>query len=492
MRQSGILLHITSLPSPYGIGDLGPSADKFLSFLKKAGQSVWQVLPLNPTDPISDNSPYTSCSAFAGNVLLISPELLREEGLLTQEDLVQTPDFDDSAVEFEKVIRFKELLLTKAYTRFQPSGDFESFILRNISWLKDYALFQLIKKKQQGQCWADWPEAYKNRYEDALEEIAAEQKDAMQEIYFRQFLFFKQWHRFKRQANVTGISLMGDIPIYVNYDSVDVWVHRPVFKLDAAGCQEVVAGVPPDYFSATGQRWGNPVYDWDYLEETDFVWWVERLKHNLALCDILRIDHFRAFVNYWEIPATEPTAVKGHWVKAPTDAFFKHVRQAFPEAGIVAEDLGQIEPKVLKKIRAIGYPGMKVLMFAFGGNLKTHMYLPHNYEENCVVYTGTHDNNTVQGWFKEDASPKERANFLAYAFGEDIEDVHREMVRLGLASKARLALFPMQDILGLGQEARMNTPGTGSGNWRWRLQEMQINTAPVEWLAQETGRADRK
>ena len=463
-RQSGILLHITSLPSRFGIGDLGSSAYQFLDFLVESGQSVWQVLPLNPTDAIFDHSPYSSCSAFAGNPLFISLEMLVEDGLLDKEALKDVPQFSTTHVEYDQVTVFKQRLLDAAFLAFEEDDAYKQFLTQQEYWLKDYARYRAFKNdpKVEGQ------------------------------IYFEQYCFFRQWFALKTKANALGVSIMGDIPIYVNYDSVDVWTHPQVFQLNADLQQDVVAGVPPDYFSATGQRWGNPVYNWEYLQETNFDWWMKRLRHNLSMCDILRIDHFRAFINYWEIPVQEKTAVNGYWVDVPTDDFFQKVREYFPSSQIVAEDLGDIDTTTREKINALGYAGMKILQFAFGGDLKEHMYLPHNYDENCVVYTGTHDNNTVRGWFDQDASPHERSNFLKYIFNDAPAAIHQEMIRLALESKARLAIFPMQDILGLGRDARMNTPGTGSGNWRWRLEEGQMNACLAEWMLRQVQAAGRK
>lgn len=473
-KHCGVLLHVSSLPSQFGIGDLGPSAYQFVEFLKRSKQHIWQILPVTPTDPINDNSPYCSNGAFAFNTLFISPELLLNEKLLEKKDLADTPAFKQKRVEFKNVYTFKNKLFHKAYEVFckrnQGVAEFEKFIELEKYWLDDYALFLTIKLVYEQKSWVAWPQDLKNRHPDALAAFADKYAAQIREVKFYQFLFYKQWKDLSEFASQKGITLMGDMPIYVNHDSADVWAHPQLFKLGRDKNPTVVAGVPPDYFSATGQRWGNPVYDWDKMAEDDYAWWVRRFKQNLDLVKILRVDHFRAFVNYWEIPAEESTAINGKWVNAPTDSFFAALRRAFKSLPLIAEDLGMIEQDVKEKIDALGFPGMKILHFAFNGDLEAHPYLPHNYSSHCVVYTGTHDNNTTRGWWEDDASEAERKNVLEYT-GETVDknNVSMTLIEMALSSDARYALYPMQDILDLGTDCRMNKPGTSQGNWQWRF-----------------------
>jgi len=477
-RQSGLLLHISSLPGEFGVGDFGPEAYRFIDILSASQQSVWQILPLTPTDGINGYSPYSSASAFAGNYHFISPQLLLDDKLLTQEDLNDVPDFPNDYVDFDAVCAFKKRLLDSAFKRFWEHSfsqkNFNAFVKEQSFWLNDFALFTVIKERLCQDTWARWPEDLKRRKPAALGKLEQDYAGEMLKVKFVQYLFFKQWAALKKYGRSKRIQIMGDIPFYVSYDSVDVWCNPGLFKLDKAFAPKVVAGVPPDYFSSTGQRWGNPVYNWKRLEENKFAWWIKRFEHNFFLYDILRVDHFRAFINYWEIPAGEDTAINGRWRKTPTKKLFEALNfqaSALPtgRASIVAEDLGMIAPNVGRAIKRLGFPGMKILMFAFGDDLNNG-YLPHNYSENCVVYTGTHDNNTVRGWYANEATDKEKKNVKEYVTEPVSEgNVHLAFIRLALKSKAALAIFPVQDVLGLGHQARMNTPGTGENNWKWRL-----------------------
>jgi 4-alpha-glucanotransferase len=479
-RGSGILLHITSLPSPYGIGDLGPEAYRFADFLAETKQSFWQVLPLDPTDTAHGNSPYSSISAFAGNPLLISPQLLVERDLLTPAEL-DAPSFSPERVNYWAATQYKEKLLQSAYNRQKQQGKehaFEKFCHDHAFWLEDYTLFKVLKQHFQGAIWSHWPAEIRDRDAQALQRCKEQFQEQIVKEQFLQYLFFTQWAALQDYCNNKGIQIIGDIPIYVHYDSVDVWAHPELFKLAAEKQPVVVAGVPPDYFSATGQRWGNPVYNWNILQNTRYAWWVKRVKHNLSLFNLVRLDHFRGFVAYWEVPAGEPTAINGKWVEGPAVDFFFTLLTHFPYLPLIAEDLGLITPDVREVMHHFAFPGMKVLLFAFGGDLSTHPYIPHNYTPEYVVYTGTHDTNTVQGWFKNEAQPAEKKRLFAY-IGREVppEQVHWELIRLAMMSVANTAIIPMQDILGLGTEARMNLPSTPEGNWEWRLVPGQLTPA---------------
>jgi len=478
-RGSGILQHISCLPSAFGIGDLGPEAYEFVDFLTECRQQYWQILPLNPTDPVHSNSPYHSCSAFAGNPLLISPELIVEKGFLDQESLNQTPDFPMNRVDFASVIPFKEDLIEKAFIHFSDHPrpqDFQLFYDQNAYWLEDYALFKVLKALFKGRTWSDWVVELRDRQPEALDQAKEEHARALERIYFEQYLFFTQWQALKRYSNEKGIRIFGDMPIYVVYDSVDVWTHSELFNLDKDKKPITVAGVPPDYFSETGQLWGNPVYRWDTLKELGYDWWIMRMEHNLRLFDLVRIDHFRGFVAYWEVPASEKNAIKGQWVQASADDFFQKVLEKIPRDSIIAEDLGLITPDVEEVMKRFNLPGMKVLLFAFNDNPATNPYAPHNHVEHCVVYTGTHDNNTARGWFENELSPEMKRMFFSYLGREvTVENVHIELIRLAMMSVAEMIIIPLQDLLGLDQRARMNLPASKTGNWQWRLLPNQIN-----------------
>jgi 4-alpha-glucanotransferase len=473
-RSSGILCHVSSLPSFYGIGDLGPEAFHFVDMLKRSRQRYWQVLPLNPTESGLGNSPYSSYSAFAFNPLLISPEKLYKDGLLTRDELKECRIDSDGVVAFDRVYDRKAWMLGRAYDKYRSqwfkSGAFPQFCSTHKSWLDDHALFVALKRRFKDIGWFNWPVEFRDRDPVALKNISLElQQDILREKY-AQFLFCRQWMTLRAYALRKGVRFIGDVPIYVNYDSVDVWRNPQFFKLDKDRRQTFVAGVPPDYFSKEGQRWGNPVYDWDNLKKTGFAWWVERVRHNLDSFDLVRIDHFRAFAQCWEIPASEPTAVKGVWRDVPGVELFTELRKAFPKLPIIAEDLGVITPDVDALKDHFLLPGMNVLMFAFHNEYKKSRDLPENSTPLSVVYTGTHDNNTVAGWFSQDITPIEKKNMHEY-FHRDIklEEANWVMVELALRSAAFLAVVPLQDILGLKQDARMNKPSTVKGNWGWRL-----------------------
>ena len=489
-RKSGILLHITSLPSSYGIGDLGPSAYRFVDFLGKAGQSYWQILPLNPTGTVYGNAPYSSYSAFAGNPLLISPEFLVEWSILSAADLEPIPHFHDNKVDFKTAIKYKGKILTTAYqnvrTKLADDADFQRFCRDHAHWLDDYSLFVALREHFKEIQWKDWPEKLRDRDPHALKEANEQFADRVYMAKFFQFLFFQQWFSLKAYCTNKNIRLIGDIPIYVSADSADLWSHSDLFKLDAEKNPIYVAGAPPDYFSETGQRWGNPVYKWEEMQSTQFEWWLKRLSHNFEMFHTVRLDHFRGFVAYWEIPAEEETAVKGKWIPAPAMEFFGTVRKQFPDFPIIAEDLGMITPDVAEVIEHFQFPGMKILLFAFGGDLPKNPYAPHNYTRNCVVYTGTHDNNTIHGWLNKEASNEDKQRLFEYLGNEDHSTVHWDLVRLAMTSVADLVIVPMQDLLGLGQEARMNLPSRAKGNWEWRILPEQMSQELAEMLAKLT------
>lgn len=489
-RGSGILLPITSLASTFGIGDLGPEAFNFVDFLCATRQSYWQILPLNPTDPFHYNSPYHSCSAFACNVWLISPELLLKEGLLNKRDLQPKPAFPSSRVDYQTVIAYKKILLIKAYEHFNKKRakyDGENFYAENANWLDDFALFKALKSKFSGKVWSDWPVEIKERQPQALEAARRDLNWQIDQEKFWQYLFHQQWKGLKNYCQEKGIKIIGDIPIYIDYDSADVWCHPELFKLDERKKPYVVSGVPPDYFSKTGQLWGNPLYQWDKMQADRYTWWIDRLTQVLNFVDIVRLDHFRGLVAYWEVPASEETAVNGRWIEAPARDFLGHLQKRFPDLPFIAEDLGTITPDVREVMKHFQLPGMKVLLFAFGSDMPTNPYVPHNFSSNCLAYTGTHDNNTVKGWFEEEASPEEKKRLFLY-LGRKVpaKKLPWELIRLLMMSVANTVIIPMQDILSLGAEARMNFPSRLGGNWEWRLKPKQISPSLIEALKELT------
>ena len=475
-RGCGILLHVTSLPCRYGIGQLGPEAFDFLEFLDRAGQCCWQFLPLGPTTTAYGNSPYMSPSAFAGNPLMISIELLKEQGLLEEEDLEGTDGFSEYYVEFEGVIRQQNLLLERAWMRAKGSRGLteriEAFVQQE-SWASDYCLFMALKERFDERAWYRWPRDLATRQPSSLEAARAELKDRIMFHAFCQLLFHEQWQRLRQRANRLGIRLFGDLPIYVSPDSVDVWANQEAFDLDPRSLRpRFIAGVPPDYFSKTGQRWGNPLYRWRIKgrpNEAVYRWWRQRFRRLRQLVDIIRIDHFRAFEAYWKIPAREKTAINGRWVKGPGAAFFRRMGEAVRGLQIVAEDLGTITPAVERLRKSLGFPGMKVLQFAFDSD-ETNPYLPHNFEgPDFVVYTGTHDNSTTVGWYLDpEVSDRAKARARRYA-NSDGSRIHWDFIRMAYASVASLAVVPMQDALGFGDDCRMNRPSSSKGNWVWRV-----------------------
>jgi 4-alpha-glucanotransferase len=496
-RGSGILLHISSLPSEFGIGDLGPAAYRFVDFLHASKQRYWQILPLNPTNPFLGNSPYSSHSAFAGNPLFISPDLLVQDKFLTDQEVApyRLPVTDE--VDYHDVNQRKFGLLEKAFLNFQSASHhwqeaFASFFEDHAYWLEDYALFMLLKEYHQGAVWNQWSSEIRDRHQGAMDEYRRQFAAHLQRIYFQQFLFCKQWATLKAYGNQRHVQIIGDIPIYVNFDSSDVWAHPTLFKLKRDRSPSYVAGVPPDYFSATGQRWGNPVYDWKHQKETGYDWWMKRVYHNLTFFDLIRIDHFRGFVAFWQIPVNATTAIQGEWQSGAGDDFFQKLQKVYPQLPIIAEDLGIITPDVTAVMERFGFPGMKVLMFAFSGDNKTHPYIPDNFTRNCVVYTGTHDNNTVLGWYLHDITEREKENLRDYLKEPPVPElIAWQLIELAMHSLADIALIPMQDLLGLDDSARMNTPATVSGNWQWRMSPEALTKDLADSLARLTKESGR-
>lgn len=504
-RSSGILCHITSLSSEYGIGDLGSGAYDFVDFLHKTKQKVWQILPLNPTDGVYSDSPYSSISAFATNTLLISPELLIKQGLLKKGECKPSRKFSDSCVDYDGVREFKEKIFDIAFDRFKVKGletdEYKNFCQEQAFWLNDFALFVVIKAHVSNEMWSHWPEEIRDRDSEKLQVLRAEYKEEIEKIKFKQFIFLSQWQTLKQYALQNDVKIMGDIPIYVSYDSVDVWMNPQYYKLNADKSCVDVAGVPPDYFSETGQRWGNPVYDWDVLKDQGFSWWLARIQHNLNLFDCVRIDHFRGLIAFWAIPSQEKTAVNGRWVGVPYAEFFAAIKKTFPQASILAEDLGIITDDVTQAMHDYEFPGMKILLFAFNGDMQTHPYLPHNFTQDFAVYTGTHDNNTVKGWYQQEATQDEKNNFRAYyqdkvlnqnpELSFDESHIHLAFAQLAFQSQANLAVAPIQDILGLDASARMNTPSTTQGNWTWRLNSKALTPQIAKTLMMLTQASNR-
>lgn len=489
-RAAGVLVHPTSFPSRYGIGDLGPYAYQFIDFLVQSKQTVWQVLPLGPTGYA--DSPYQSFSAFAGNPMLISPDGLVKQGYLAAEAIKTVPHFPEQAVDYGPVIDYKQSLLQQSYDYFKEQGTAEQqaayhqFCEAQAAWLQDFALFMALKnhhKEVEGGVWNTWPADIAHRKPKAMKKWSLELADEIAKHKYLQFLFFEQWLALKAYANARRIRIVGDAPIFVAFDSADVWANPGLFYLDKKGAATVIAGVPPDYFSETGQRWGNPLYRWDVLAENDYAWWTARLEMIFTQVDVVRIDHFRGFEAYWEIPAEEPTAVVGQWVKGPAANFFRVVREKLGELPIIAEDLGVITPEVEALRDEFNFPGMKILQFAFGGERNSN-FLPHNFGRNCVVYTGTHDNETTVGWYRN-ADPFEQDHIRRYV-ARDGRDIAWDMIRLALASVADTAVVPMQDLMSLGNEARMNYPGKTSGYWRWRYLPYQLTDFIAERLKELT------
>ncbi len=476
MRKSGILLHPTSFPGKWGIGDLGDWAYRFVDFLSESGQQLWQVLPLGPTG--FGYSPYQTHSSIAGNPLLISLQPLVDHGWLDPEDLEGAPDFPASKVDFNAVIPFKYRLLKKAAAAFfmratEPlRAEFVEFCAEMKSWLDPYAQYMALKEANQGSSWTDWKKGTASTLQN------------VQENQFIQFEFFRQWESLKNYCHDLGIEIIGDIPIFTAHDSVDVWADPGQFDLDEKGNPQTSAGVPPDYFSKTGQYWGNPLYRWDEMERTGYNWWITRVRFMLNIFDVIRLDHFRGFEKYWEIPAGSRNAIDGRWVEGPGDRFFQALHEALGKLPFIAEDLGYITPEVHKLRDRWGLPGMRVLQFGFGDKSPENPHIPHNFIRNCVVYTGTHDNDTSAGWFsaKGDTQLRAEREYARRYMGSGGDDVVWDFIRLAQSSVADTVIVPMQDVLGLGSEARMNFPSTGKNNWLWRMSEDQLKSAPAERL----------
>lgn len=488
-RSSGVLLHISSLPNRYGIGSMGKEAYQFVDFLISARQKLWQVFPLGPTG--YGDSPYQCFSAFAGNPLLIDLDLLVEDGFLSKKDLDEAPQFPDNRVDYGPVITFKFPLLRKAYENFIIKAEkqkllqekFDRFCEINKAWLDDFALFMALKDEFGGKSWLEWEKEIRFRNPDTLNAYKLKLSDKINFQKFRQYIFFSQWHDLRAYANKNGIKIIGDIPIFVAMDSADVWAHPELFYFSPDLKPTKVAGVPPDYFSATGQLWGNPLYSWPEHQKTGFSWWISRIKSALELVDIIRIDHFRGFAGYWAVPYGEKTAVNGQWEKAPGMELFSAVEHALGKLPIIAEDLGVITPDVVELRDHFQFPGMKVLQFAFDSN-EENDHLPHQMVPNSVIYTGTHDNDTCRGWF-EKAKPTDKQTALDYLKSNG-KEIWWDFIQAAWASVARIAIVPLQDILGLDSEARMNFPGVASGNWQWRFCWDELKPSLIKRLAHLT------
>jgi len=491
-RASGVLLHPTSLPGPHGSGDLGPAGYHFIDWLVTAGQRLWQILPLGNIG--AGNSPYMSPSAFAGNVLLIDLADLQAQGWLEAAELESPPAADAGRIDFATMVPWRMQRLRRAATRFAAHADttqradFKAFCASHAGWLDDYALFMALAESTPDRVWCDWDAPLAQRDPAALARARTDHADEIAFHRFCQWRFFDQWLRLRRHANERGVQIVGDAPIYVAYHSAEVWARPELFELDAARRPHVVAGVPPDYFSATGQRWGNPLYRWSAHAAQGFAWWIERVRRTFELVDIVRIDHFRGFAHYWEIPANEPTAVHGRWRAGPGAALFKAVANALGPLPIIAEDLGIVTPDVAVLRKRFAFPGMRILHFAFAEDSR-NPYLPHHHEPDSVIYTGTHDNDTTLGWWAQ-ASEHERAHVRAY-LGTDGHEIHWDLIRAALASVADTAIVPLQDVLGLAGGHRMNRPGEAQGNWAWRFDWRQVRPEHASRVALLTRLYDR-
>jgi len=490
-RSSGILCHITSLPSRYGIGDLGPAAYQFIDFLTQAKQRYWQVLPLNPPAMESPHSPYNCLSAFAGSGLLISPELLYRKGFLTRSQIRDIPLFNPSKVNFRQVIPRKTKLLRAAYERFKskPADErYSRFCRENSNWLDDFAVYTVLRRHLGTGWWCDWPERFRDKDKFEAGFLNAQLQDAIEAEKFIQYTFFSQWFALKRYCKERGIGIIGDMPIYVSFDSADVWANPHFFKLNKSKKPRFVSGCPPDIFNKKGQLWGHPVYDWQALKKAGFSWWLQRARHNLELFDVVRIDHFRGLVAYWQVPAGHKTAIKGTWIKAPKEDFFAKLLERFPAPTIIVEDLGHITPAVRAFVDKLGLAGMKILLFGFGTDPDSKVHIPENHVKNCVVYTGNHDTNTVRGWFEQDADQRQKKRLFDYLGGKvDTGQLHWALIELASASVAKLAIIPIQDVLGLGADARMNRPGTSDEtNWTWRFNWHRITDKTINRLKHTT------
>lgn len=494
VRGAGILLHPTSLPGPFGTGDVGPAACAFADRLGEARQRWWQMLPVVP--PGAGNSPYSSASAFAGSELLVSPEWLQEEGFLEAADVAAAGTLPGARADYAAARAVRSRLLALAFDAFEAKGrkpltdSFHRWARANDAWLGDWVLFRALKDAHDGRSWVEWDRALRDREPRALAQAKQRHARALRHHAFVQWLFDRHWTRFREHARWRGVHLVGDVPIFVEHDSADVWANRELFQLDASGRRRAQAGVPPDYFSATGQLWGNPLYRWDALAKTRFAWWVDRIRQALSRFDVLRLDHFIGFHRAWALPASATTAMDGRWQKGPNDALFARLEKKLGHLPFIAEDLGLVIPEVKALRDRFSLPGMKVLQFAFGDDAEADAYKPHNYDANAVVYTGTHDNDTTVGWFEDrggasstrsaEQIDRERAFALRY-LASDGREIHWDMIRAAHASVARTAIVPLQDVLGLGTAHRMNVPGVGTGNWEWRFEALPA--AAMERLA---------
>lgn len=494
-RTSGLLLHISSLPSKRGIGDFGAEAYAFADFLAEAGQKYWQILPLNPGTGSSGHSPYFSTSAFATNPLYINPDFLARDGYLSPKDLKDSALPSGSFVDFEAVVEKKSEYFEIAFQRFlskKELREFKAFCERENFWLEDFSLFLALHEELPVTDWGEWPPELRDRHPHALDQARSRLKSVILKHKFLQYIANRQWGELKEYCHGKGIRILGDLPIYVSYDSADVWAHPDIFKLDGKKYPVAVSGVPPDYFSATGQLWNNPVYQWEALTTRRYDWWIQRLTRTFAIYDITRIDHFRGLVQYWEIPAGESTAMNGAWRDVPVYDFFDELLRVFPHLPIIVEDLGIITPDVVEVKDHYGFAGMKVLLFAFGNDDPAHPYLPHTYEENCIAYTGTHDNNTFLEWFNEEASEEEIDRLREYIGCKgDGQECLWALIRILQESPANTVILPVQDVLGLGGEARMNNPAQPVGNWRWRLLPGQLTVEHARRLYDLVRRCSR-
>jgi len=498
-RSSGILLHITSLPGDSPVGDLGVGARLYVDFLKDSGQKWWQILPLGPTNPAYSNSPYMVSSTNAGNPLLISPDLLLDMGFLTKKE-IEAVAFSPYKVDFDIAHRFKNKILLTSWQNFKSTKQKQllAHFQEQHPWVRDYALFMSLKHHFQKKPWHNWPEEIRFREKTALRKAGEILAEKIGYYLFEQYLFFSQWNNLRSYTQKQGIGLIGDLPIYVGTDSVDVWANQEIFELNSkTGRPFNIAGVPPDYFSKTGQRWGNPLYRWNSrkteVKEKLFKWWEQRLSILFSLVDAIRIDHFRGFESYWSVPASHKTAENGKWRKGPGIKFFQDMEKRLGTLPIIAEDLGIITPEVEKLRDDLGYPGMKILQFAFDGNVK-NSYLPHNHRPDSVVFTGTHDNDTTVGWYLDPTISQEikkQAKLYANRENDESTSIHKDFIHMALSSVAQLTIFPMQDVLGFGSDCRMNTPGTSKDNWAWRLAPHFLTRDLSDWLRNKTAFFDR-
>lgn len=495
-RSAGILLHISSLPGESPIGDFGSEAYRFVDFLKEAGQSYWQILPLNQTDGGKAYSPYSPLSVFAGNTLFIDGKAIKNIGK-TQKPKSYAGK-KSTRVHFQEAERYKETILTAAYKAFKKHATekdlkkFDDFCVSEHFWLHDYSLFIVLKNSFGRKAWIEWPEEYRDRHQESLDIVLQDKYEEIRKEKYAQYLFFKQWQKLKAYANKQGIQIFGDVPIYTSYDSADVWAHPHYFLLRENKKMDKVAGVPPDYFNEDGQLWNMPIYNWDALKQNGYEWWIERLKKNLQLFDLVRLDHFRGFSSFWEINAEEETAINGEWKQGPGKDFFNAVQQHFPSMPFAAEDLGEIDQAVYDLRDRYNLPGMSVVQFGFGDDFPNSIHLPHNFTRNSIVYSGTHDNNTARGWYSDDLKRKQRKRLKAYISGHVYRsNLHKKLIRLVYQSVGKIAIIPMQDILGFGTEARMNYPSTIKGNWMWRMKKSGLKkklAVRLEKIASPYGR----